>query len=41
MLEQVERKEFLIQQAEKRLKDYEHLLREISMYDDYIRIKLE
>lgn len=39
--ESAERKEFLIQNAEKRIYDLEQLLIEISNYDEFVRDKLE
>ena len=39
--ESIERKEYSLQLTEKRLKEYEFLLQEIGMYDDYVKSKLE
>ena len=39
--DQVERKEYQLQLAEKRVKEYEYLLQEIAVYDDYVKSKLE
>jgi hypothetical protein len=37
----VERKEYSLQLVEKRVKEYEYLLQEIAVYDDYVKSKLE
>ena len=36
-----ERKEYSLQVAEKRIKEYEFILQEIATYDDYVASKLE
>ncbi len=41
MRDSQERKEYQLQIAEKRIKEYEFLLQEIALYDDYVRSKLE
>ena len=35
--DEVERKEYLLQSAEKRINEYESLLHEIAEYDDYVK----
>ena len=37
----IERKEYSLQVSEKRIKEYEYLLQEIAVYDDYVKSKLE
>eukprot|EP00347_Sterkiella_histriomuscorum_P014655 403360054 len=37
----IERKEYSLQVVEKRVKEYEFLLQEIAVYDDYVKSKLE
>lgn len=41
MKDTLERKEYQLQVAEKRIKEYEFLLNEIAVYDDYVKSKLE
>ena len=35
--DETERKEFLLQTAEKRIHEYEGLMHEVSEYDDYVK----
>lgn len=37
----IEKKEYALQNAEKKHQEYEYLLQEIALYDDYVKSKLE
>lgn len=41
MKDSIERKEYSLQVAEKKMKEYEYLLQEIALYDDYVKGRLE